>query len=109
MTGHQALCSECTAYPYEKNRINVSMLCGGTRNRSGWKDYEVGIGLPCHQFVEMIDGIYKTIDPIEPNSKKAQIALKLGNNGISTSDIRYNTSYWMRKQYYSHDGTILKK
>ena len=67
MVGNQAVCSECTAYPFESNNINVSLLCSGTRFMSGWGEDEMAIGIPFNKFTSVIDGIYATLNATEPN------------------------------------------
>lgn len=94
MSGHQALCSECTAYPFESNNINVSMLCGGTRNRTGWRDDEVGIGIPFNRFTTVAEGIYDTINVMEPNRNKLKIEAKLKENNLNDLEIEYNKNYF---------------
>ena len=42
IAGNQAICSECTAFPFESNDINVSLLCSGTRYKAKWGDEEIG-------------------------------------------------------------------
>jgi len=94
MAGHQALCSECTAYPFESNNINVSMLCGGTRNRAGWRDDEVGIGMPFNRFITVVEGIYDTVNVMEPNRNKSKIESKLKQNNLTDLEIKYDQNYF---------------
>jgi len=96
LSGNQALCSECTAYPYESNNINISMLCGGTRNKAGWGDDEIGIGMPFNRFSAVIDGVYKTINAMEPNRNKAKIEAKLKQNKLDDLKIEYDKNYFTR-------------
>lgn len=94
MSGNQAVCSECTAYPFESNNINVSMLCGGTRCKAGWDEDELGIGIPFNRFIPTIAGIYQTVNAIEPNSKKAKIETKLKQNALDDLNIEYDKNYF---------------
>jgi len=94
MSGNQAICSECTAYPFESNNINVSMLCGGTRNIARWKDDELGIGIPFNRFIPLIDGVYKTVNAMEPNRNKTKIEAKLNEKGLADLQIEYNKNYF---------------
>jgi uncharacterized protein (DUF169 family) len=94
VAGNQALCSECTAYPFESNNINVSLLCSGTRHMAGWGDDEVGIGLPFNKFMPVVDGIYKTLNPTEPNEKKAEIESRLKEQGRTDIEIEYDRNYY---------------
>jgi len=97
MSGNQALCSECTAYPFESNNINVSMLCSGTRNVAGWGDDELGIGLPFNRFFSTIDGVYKTVNIVEPNRNKTKIEEKLKQNQLNDLEIEYDKNYFRRQ------------
>lgn len=94
MTGNQAFCSECTAYPFESNDINVSLLCSGTRFMGGWDDSEMAIGLPFNKFVQVIDGLYATINPTEPNKKKSEIEEKLKETDRNDLRIEFDKNYY---------------
>lgn len=94
MVGSQALCSECTAYPYEKNDINVSMLCSGTRFFAKWEKEELGIGIPFNKFVDTAEGVFQTINATETKSEKLLIAKKLHENNISSMKINFNRNYY---------------
>lgn len=96
LSGNQALCSECTAYPFESNNINISMLCGGTRNKAGWGENEIGIGMPFNRFSAVIDGVYKTVNAMEPNRNKVKIEKKLKQNELNDLTIEYNKNYFTR-------------
>lgn len=94
MSGNQAICSECTAFPFESNNINVSMLCAGTRYKAKWKDEEMAIGFPFNQFLSISKGLYATLDPIEPNEKKDEIIARCKENNVETPEIHYNKNYY---------------
>ena len=94
MSGNQAICSECTAYPFESNNINISVLCAGTRDAAGWTVDELGIGIPYNRFTAVIEGVYQTINPIEPNCNKEQIEEKLKKNGFSDLAIEFDKNYF---------------
>lgn len=96
LSGNQAVCSECTAYPFESNNINISMLCGGTRNKAGWRADELGIGIPFNRFVSVIDGVYKTVNAMEPNCNKTKIEAKLKQNDIHDLAIEYDKNYFTK-------------
>lgn len=98
--GNQALCAECTAHPYSTNDINLSLLCVGTR-KSGFNEHEVGIGIPLTKFVEMVEGLCKTVTPTEQNRRKKIIEEKCNKAGISDIDIIYNQNYG--DGMYKHD------
>ena len=94
MSGNQAICSECTAFPFESNNINVSMLCAGTRFKAKWGDEEMAIGFPFNQFLSIVKGLYATLDLIEPNEKKAEIEKRFGETDKTPPLIQYNKNYY---------------
>lgn len=95
MTGNQAICSECTAVPFETDNINISMLCIGTRHQAGFNDNELGIGIPFGKFFKVVQGVFNTINPMESNDKKKNIEEKLKNNNIKDGTIKYNSNYYL--------------
>ena len=94
MTGNQAFCSECTAYPIKHGRINISMLCSGTRNRVKWHENEMAVGIPFVQLEIIINGIYSTVNPMEVDDNKQIIQQKLNDLGENTTWIRFGWNYW---------------
>lgn len=94
MSGNQALCSECTAYPFENNSINVSLLCAGTRFMAGWGDDELAIGFPFNKFLPIIDGLYATLNPTEPDRKKTAIESRLKEQHRNDLTIQYGKNYY---------------
>lgn len=80
--GLQAICHDCTSFPYEKTRLNISMLCAGTRMLAGWKADELAVGLPFSLWADMVDGVKNTVNPYERNPAKVQIASRLEEAGI---------------------------
>lgn len=94
--GNQAICSECTAYPFESNSINISMLCAGTRYISGWKEDEIAIGIPYGKFIETCDGIFKSINGIETNQSKKIILNKIEKNELEDPGIKMDDAYFIR-------------
>ena len=46
LSGIGAACGECTAYPYVKNRVNVSVGCNGSRPGIGLKRDELLLAAP---------------------------------------------------------------
>ena len=94
LSGMQAICEECTSYPYENGCFNVSMMCSGTRMMAGWKDDEMGVGMPYRIFIDVLDGLIKTVNPLERNKHKKIIKEKLEKNNLSDLlDIRMNENY----------------
>ena len=94
MSGNQAVCSECTAFPFESNNINISLLCAGTRFKAGWLDSELMIGFPFNQFLSIVDGTIATLDLTEPNTKKSEIENRFREAGIICPKINYNKNYF---------------
>lgn len=96
ISGNQAICAESTAYPFESNSINVSMLCSGTRYLAGWGENELAIGLPYGKFLETADGVYLSINGSEQNHRKAVIREKLAAEGLEDPGIFDDDAYFIR-------------
>lgn len=94
MAGNQAICSECTAYPFESNSLNVSMLCAGTRFMAGWGDDELAVGLPFHLFTPIVEGLYSTLNATEPDRKKAEIEVRLADRQRDDLTVEFGKNYW---------------
>lgn len=96
MAGMCAICQECTSYPYVKGSMNVSLLCAGTRCVGRWAQQELGVGIPYSQLLQVIDGIWQTVDAMEPDQEKKRILEDCLRLGISAPAIHYH------QNYYSH-------
>lgn len=96
MSGNQGICIECTTYPFCNHILNISCLCSGTRYLAGWLDNELGAGMPFSIFPKIIDGIYKTINAVEPDEKKRNIIHKLKREGINAYTITEGNAYYLR-------------
>lgn len=96
LAGNQAVCSECTAYPFETNSINISMFCAGTRHLAGWKNDEIAIGFPYQKFISTCDGIFDSINGAENNKNKALIIDKLNKNELQDPGIKMDDAYFIR-------------
>ena len=96
MSGNQAICVECTAYPINRRKMNVSVFCAGTRYKAGWKDDEMAAGLPFEQFRGLIEGVCHTINPVERKDRKREIAKALGEN--NELEIDYTKTYYMEEK-----------
>ncbi len=94
MSGNQAICSECTAYPFESNSINVSLLCSGTRFMGGWDDDEMAIGFPFNHLTPLAEGIFRTVNAVEPDKKKTVIEKKLVSQNREDLQIEYGRNYY---------------
>lgn len=113
LSGNQAICSECTAYPFERQKLNLSMLCSGTRIKAGWKDDELALGIPYEQFTKLLDGVEATVNPMDNDAHKHRIAegLKKSNTcRLKPKDIQYHHNYFTglfqadRKRFFKEDN-----
>lgn len=94
LSGMQATCQECTSYPFENDQINMSMFCSGTRMLGGWGEDEMAIGMPFHFFHSVVEGVKKTVNPLERNKGKSEIESNLASHGYEDEiDIIYNLNY----------------
>lgn len=94
LAGMQAICQECTSFPYETDQLNFSLMCSGTRMLAGWKKDEMAIGMPFHLLPQVVDGIKNTVNPLERNPEKKLIEQKLNEAGISNElNILFNHNY----------------
>lgn len=93
--GNQAVCSECTANPYETNEINASFLCSGTRYNNRWKDEELMMGIPFNKFINLSKSVYSTLDTFESNEKKRVIKQNFENENVDY-EVQYNTAYFYK-------------
>ncbi len=95
ISGNQAVCSECTATPFVKNDMNISMMCAGTRYLAGWDESELGIGFSIEKFIEVADGIFFSINGAETNEKKEKIIEKLKNIDVESPEIQKDGAYFI--------------
>lgn len=94
ISGMSAICQECTSFPYEENQLNISVLCSGTRMLAQWGKDEMAIGMPFRLYLEVIEGLKKTVNPLERNAEKKQIENKLlKEDSLNKLDIKYNQNY----------------
>lgn len=96
LAGNQAVCSECTAYPFENNSINISMFCSGTRYLAGWDKSELAIGLPYAKFLGTAQGVFMTVNGTEGNATKKQIREKLKEKNLEDPGIFDDDAYYIR-------------
>lgn len=95
LTGNQAVCVECTTYPYLQQSINLSMLCSGTRHNVGWRDSELAIGMPYKQFIGTVQGLQGTVNAIERNARKAEIEKTLRADDLLDMEVAYGKTYFL--------------
>ena len=91
--GNQAVCSECTANPYENNSINASFLCSGTRYNNRWGDDELMIGVPFNKFLGLSKAVNETLDTFESDEKKKIIEENTKQEDVDF-DIKYSSAYF---------------
>lgn len=92
--GLGAICREVTSLPYENNKINVSVMCPGTRMLCQWGKEEMAVGVPFDKFDSMVEGVVKTINPFERNASKKKIIRKITEKGIELdTKIELNKNY----------------
>lgn len=95
MAGMCGICQDCTSYPFEMNSVNVSMLCSGTRCVAQWNKDEMAIGMTFHHFIDIVDGIKKTVNPMESNKEKSVIEGKFDSSfNKSELEVKYNNNYY---------------
>lgn len=73
VSGMCGVCFESTALPLKENDLSISMLCSGTRFVCKWSDDAMMISFPSNLLESIVDGIVKTADPCEIDSKKELI------------------------------------
>ena len=93
MGGLQAICSESTAYPYMSDDINVSMMCAGTRYMAQWKREELALSMPYSKFEATINGLLKTIDPLERDGDKERIEKNYKDKNLEDLNLHYGQNY----------------
>lgn len=96
ISGNQALCVECTAYPVITGRPNLSLLCSGTRYIAGWDESETAMGIPYSVFGDVVQGVLDTADGTETDERKAEIASALNALGCS-HEFRSGWAYYLRE------------
>lgn len=101
ISGNQAVCLECTVNPLKNNGINISTLCSGTRYNAAWDDTELMVGIAFEKFCDLVDGIEKTVNPIEPdeNKKRIESILKPSNN--LEIEVEYGKTYYKNTTKHS--------
>lgn len=93
MGGLQAMCSEITATTYVTGEINTSMMCAGTRYLSKWDPSEMAVGIPWAKFENVVDGVYKTVDPLERDRAKKRIVAAFESSGMTPPDVHMGKNY----------------
>ena len=73
MSGMCGVCYESTVLPFIQSDLNISMLCSGTRFVCKWREDSLIVSFPGNLLKPILDGIIKTADPCELDSKKELI------------------------------------
>lgn len=92
--GSQGICAEVTACAYEKNNINISTLCSGTRFYCNWGKDELAIGVPGNMFDDIVNGVIQTLNSTEPLKEKLKIDQKFKEKEISFNVDIKNSYYY---------------
>lgn len=97
LAGNQAVCAECTAYPFETKSINLSVFCSGTRYLAGWGEDEMAVGISGERFVEVAEGIYGSANGAETNGAKEKILKRAAELGLPDPGIKKDDAYFMKE------------
>lgn len=97
-SGNQATCSEATAIPYLTDDLNLSLGCSGTRYLAGWKPEEMLLGMSLRTFLDVSDGVYRTLNGAVPADQKAVIAQKLTAAGIPVDHVEARGAYFYKEK-----------
>lgn len=93
-SGNQAMCVECTAYPIMTEKLNISLMCSGTRHHAKWHETDMAVGIPYSKFKGTVDGIYRTINGTEPDERKKEMIEELKKIDCDTENITLGTAYF---------------
>ncbi len=94
LTGNQALCVECTAHPFETGRMNLSLLCSGTRYHARWKPHEMALGMPYPRFEKTVAGLLQTADAVAQDAEKLRITQALVRLGFGDPGLTLGRTYY---------------
>ena len=87
LAGMQAMCQECTSYPYENNQPNITLMCSGTRMLGGWQNDELAVGMPYKLYLDTVDGLQNTVNPLERDHGKTAIDQRLKESGLDDGSL----------------------
>lgn len=106
MTGMNAMCQECTSYPFVTNDINISVFCSGCRHVCQWEKEDLGIGIPINILGIIVDGIISTSNPMDRNVDKKRIEKFRTKECINNEqNVIYNKNYYTGA-YKSYSNNI---
>ena len=95
LSGNQALCIECTAAPMETGRMNLSLMCSGTRFLARWGEDEVGMGIPYDKFDGTVQGVWDSVNGTELDERKHEIKKAMEKLGCNCNDMTFGTAYYL--------------
>ena len=102
--GNQAMCSDMVAKPYTNNDINVSLMCKGMRSRGRFDRGELSVAFPINMFDNIVDGIVKTINPVNTLVEKRAIIERLESPEEMGIEFDMNYAYGLGLKEY--DGRV---
>lgn len=101
MIGNQGICADLVARPFQKNDINISLLCLGARLNSRATDGELGAGMPIRIFRDMANGVITTFNAATEKNRKEEAAKRLEERNCNLGfEIEYDKVYGS----YERDG-----
>ena len=98
LSGNQAVCVEATVIPHLTGKINVSLLCSGTRYLAKWDVSEMMVGIPGKIFHQTVEGVLSTVNAVEPDDRKRELKEQLKALGISVERIQEGEAYYLRQE-----------
>lgn len=75
--GNCGVCSELISKPFMNNDMNVSLLSRCARKEGDFGQEEMGVSMPIHQLIRVMDGILETVNLTENNRPKREILERL--------------------------------
>ena len=93
MGGLQAICAEATVYPFISGEINTTMMCAGTRYLNQWERSEMAVSISYDKLENTIDGLIRTINPLERDGDKRRIETKFKETGLPDLELNYGQNY----------------
>lgn len=105
--GNQAVCADLVSKPYFNNDINISVMCKGARAYGKFDKGELSVGLPINMFNSLVDGVVKTINPVNTSEEKNDILKSLDKD--LKLDIKLDTKWEYGVRLVEYDETIRKR
>lgn len=82
LSGMCGVCFESSALPINKETLNMSLLCSGSRAKAGWSDDLMMLSFPYHMTEKIINGLMQTANKAEPDDYKLEIVSRLKKQGL---------------------------